>query len=183
MSLSERGRTGSDVQLFADGVLGITTQNPESMLHSMAGLTAANGNTAFGVPFSLLFHFTHSTTPAVQTTTATIFSADAPFKFRVLSVKVRCVMGSARDFVPGYGRIRVALEDEDGSGNWTTILPWSDVGGMEAGDVKEFGVLHQATAIVSSDEGLRCRFESKADSVGENPTAAFVVEAQCLRVI
>ncbi len=57
MSLNEAGRTGVKVNLTADGVLGIVTQDPESMLHSMGpdALTLADGNTACGVPFSVLF--------------------------------------------------------------------------------------------------------------------------------
>ncbi len=184
MSLNEAGRTGVKVNLTADGVLGIVTQDPESMLHSMGpdALTLADGNTAFGVPFSVLFYFTHSTTAAVQTTTTTPMSTDAPFKFRVLGVKVRCISSLARDFKTGFGSIRVVIEDGDGSGVWTDILPWSHVGDMESGDVRELEVLNQVPATVSANEGLRCKFESKADSIGNNPTVKFLVEVQGLRV-
>lgn len=184
MALTEEGRTGVRVSLTADGVMGIVTQDPESMLHSQGpdGLLLSDGNTSFGTPFSMLFYFKHSTTVAIQTTTSAPISADSPFKFRVLGVKVRCIDGRAREFDPAYGHIKVSLQDGDGSGTWTAILPWSDVGELEPGDVKEFSVLHQATASIATNEGLRCRFESKADSVGNNPTVEFLVEAQCLRV-
>ena len=184
MSLNETGRTGVKVNLTADGVLGIVTQDPESMLHSMGpdGLLLADGNTAFGGPFSMLFYFTHSTTSAVQTTTSTPVTADSPFKFRVLGVKVRCISSLSRDFRTGFGSIRVVVEDGDGSSTWTDILPWSHVGDMESGDVREFGVLNQVPATVAESEGLRCKFESKADSVGNNPTVKFLVEVQGIRV-
>jgi hypothetical protein len=184
MSLNETGRTGADVNLTGDGVLGIVTQDPESMLHSQGpdGLLLADGNVGFGVPFSMLFYFTHSTTAAVQTTTSTPVSANSPFKFRVLSVKVRCISSLSRDFSNGFGSLRVVVEDGDGSGTWTDILPWSHVGGMESGDVREFSALNQVPATVASNEGLRCKFESKADSMGNNPTVKFLVEVQGLRV-
>lgn len=184
MALTEEGRTGVRVNLTADGVLGIVTQDPESMLHSPGpdALTLADGNTAFGVPFNVLFYFKHSTTPAIQTTTSAPISADSPFKFRVLSVKVRCIASKAREFDAAYGHIKVSLQDGDSSGVWTAILPWSDVGDLESGDVREFSVLHQSTSSLVVNDGLRCRFESKASSVGNNPSVEFLVEAQCLRV-
>lgn len=184
MSLNEAGRTGAKINLTADGVMGIVTQDPESMLHSQGpdGLLLADGNVAFGVPFSILFYFTHSTTAAVQTTTSTPVSANAPFKFRILGVKVRCISSLSRDFRAGFGSIRVVVEDGDGSGAWTDMLPWSHVGDMESGDVREFMVLNQVPATVSANESLRCKFESKADSVGNNPTVKFLVEVQGLRV-
>lgn len=184
MSLNEQGRTGVKVNLTADGVMGIVTQDPESMLHSQGpnGLLLADGNTCFGVPFSILFYFKHSTTAAVQTTTSTPISTDSPFKFRVLGVKVRCISSLSRDFKTGFGSIRVVVEDGDGSGAWTDVLPWSHVGNMESGGVREFEVLNQAPATIAVNESLRCKFESKADSVGNNPTVKFLVEVQGLRV-
>jgi hypothetical protein len=183
MALIERGRTGVTVTLAADGVTGVVTQDPEGMLHSIAGLTNADGNTAFGVPFSMLFYFTHTTTSAAQSTASAPMSTDAPFKFRVLGMKVRCITNWAdRDFRPGYGYLKVSLDDNDGSGNFSSVMPHVDVADMNSGDVREVAVLHQGTSVIDENEGLRCKFESKADSGGTLPTVEFLVEVQCLRV-
>jgi hypothetical protein len=183
MGLEERGRTGVKVNLWGDGIFGVVTQNPESMLHSIAGLTDADGNTAFGSPFSMLFYFTHTTTAAEQTTNSAPASTNAPWKFRVLGVKVRCISSQGKEFTPEYGHLRVSLQDNDGSSNFTSIIPPIDIGDMETGDVREFPVIYQDTAVIGADEGLRCRFQSKADSGGVLPIVQFLVEVQCLRVV
>lgn len=183
MSLNEAGRTGVKVNLTADGVFGVVTQDPESMLNSPGGLTDANGNMAFGVPVHLLAYATHSTTAATQATTVTFASDDMPFKLQVLSVKVRCLANRTEDFRDGYGYVAVVVEDSDGASTWTQILTVEQVGDMEPGDVREISVVDHTNAVVDVNEGLRVRVLSEADSFGTNPTATFIVELQCLRVI
>lgn len=184
MSLIETGRTGVKVTLAADGVMGIVTQDPESMLHSQGpdGLLLADGNTCFGVPFVLMFYFKHTTTYAVQTTTSAPISADAPFKFRVLGVKVRCISSDVRDVGPPHGSAKVQVQDGSSADVWTALLPWSDIGDMNTGDVREFNVLHQGPATIAVNEGLRCRFESQENSLGRHPDVEFLVEVHGLRV-
>lgn len=179
------GRTASEVELTGnDAVFGVMTQVPgKGMQHSPAGLTDADGNSAFGAPFNLLAYATHSTTYAAQTTTVNFATDDMPYKLRVLGVKVRCLANSPEDFQEGYGAIRASVEDSDGSGVWTSMLNMEDLGSMEAGDVREMAVIEHSNALISADEGLRVRVTTQADSNGTNPTASFIVELQCLRVL
>jgi len=179
------GRSASEIELTAaDSAIGLMTQVPtKGMQHSPAGLTDADGNSAFGVPLNLLAYATHTTTYAAQTTTVTFASANMPYKIRVLGVKVRCLANTPEDFRDGYGSIRASVEDGDGSGVWTSLLEMEGLGDMEAGDVREMAVVEHARAVIDEDEGLRVKISSQADSFGANPTATFVVELQCLRVI
>lgn len=179
------GQTGGPTELTAnDDVFGLMTQVPSgAVLHSPAGLTNANGNSAFGVPLNLLAYATHTTTHAAQTTTVTFTSDGMPYKVRVLGVKVRCLANKSENFRDGYGYVRVQVEDGDGSSTWTQILTVENVGDMEAGDVREIAVVDHSNAVVDTDEGLRVKVTSRADSFGENPTASFIVELQCIRVL
>lgn len=183
MGLKEVGRTGVQVNLAADGVTGVVTQDPESMLHSIAGLTYADGDTAFGIPIHFLAYATHSTTYATQATTVTFATDDMPFKVRVLGVKVRCLANRTEDFRDGYGYVGVVVQDGDGDSTWTEILTVEQVGDMEPGDVREIAVVEHTNAVVDANEGLRVRVLSQADSFGTNPTVTYIVELQCLRVI
>ncbi len=185
MSLVILGQSGGPTQLSAnDDTFGLMTQKPEGAVkHNEAGLTSEDGGTAFGATFNLLAYFTHSTTAAEQSTTVTISSDDAPYKVRVLNVKVRCVANRSEDFRNGYGHIRVEVEDGDGSGVWTSIHTIENVGDMEAGDVRDQSVVDNGNAVIDADEGLRVKVTTKADSFGTNPTASFIVELQCLRVL
>ncbi len=179
------GQSGGNTRLSADDdVLGLMTQVPTGAVkHSPAGLVNADGNTAIGAPFNLLVYATHTTTYAAQTTTKTFTSDGMPYKVRVLGVKVRCFTNRSEDFRDGYGYIRASVEDSDGSGVWTAVLNMEGLGDMEAGDVREFTVVDNTAAVIDSNEGLRVKVTSQADSFGTNPTASFVVELQCLRVI
>lgn len=183
MGLNEAGRTGVSVNLVADGVTGVVTQDPESMLHSLGGLTNADGNSAFGIPFSLMAYATHTTTYATQITTTTFATANMPFKIRVLGMRVHCVANRTEDFRDGYGWIGVRLQDGDGSGNWTDIKTIEQIGDMEPGDVRDTPILDASNVVISANEGLRVSVLSAADSFGTNPTVTFIVELRCLRVI
>lgn len=185
MSLTILGQSGGPTQLTADDdVFGMMTQVPdEGLRHSPDGLTSADGNSAFGVPFHLLAYVSHSTTYATQTTNGTFTSDGMPYKLRVLGVKIRCLASRPEDFRDGYGYVRVQVENGDGSGTWTGILTVEQVGDMEAGDVREIAVVDHTNAVVGVDEGLRIRVFSQADSFGTNPTVSYVVELQCLRIV
>ena len=185
MGLAILGRSGGPTELSAnDNVFGLMTQVPaKAVKHSPAGLTDANGNSAFGTPINLLAYATHSTTHAAQTTTVTFTSDGMPYKLRVLGVKIRCFANRSEDFQEGYGYIRAAVEDGDGSGVWSSILHVEGLGDMEAGDVREIAVIDHTNAVIDTDEGLRVKLTSSADSFGTNPTASFVIELQCIRVL
>ncbi len=185
MGLVILGQSGGPTQLSAnDDVIGLMTQVPEGAVkHSDGGLTNADGGSAFGSPINLLAYVTHDTTHAAQTTTVTYTSDGMPYKLRVLGVKIRCLANRSEDFRGGYGYIRAAVEDGDGSGVWSSILDIEDLGSMEAGDVREQTVIEHSNAVIDTDEGLRVKVTSSADSYGTNPTASFIVELQCLRVL
>ncbi len=185
MSLTILGQTGGPTQLSAnDSVIGLMTQVPSgSVNHSPDGLTGGDGNSAFGTPIHLLAYATHTTTPAVQTTTVTFTSDGMPYKLRVLGVKVRCLAGSPRDFQPGYGYVRATVEDSDGSGVWTSVLNVEGLGDMNPGDVREQAVIEHSNAVIAANEGLRVKISTKSDSNQTNPTASFIVELQCIRVL
>lgn len=179
------GRSASEIELTAaDPVFGLMTQVPTTgMVHSPNGLTDADGNSAFGMPLNLLAYATHSTTHAAQTTTVTFASDNMPYKLRVLGVKVRCLTNRPEDFRDGYGYVNAQVEDGDGSGVWTSVLNMEGLGDMEAGDVREMAVVDPGNAVIDANEGLRVKVTSRADSFGKNPTATFIVEVQCLRVV
>jgi len=185
MSLDIKGQAGGRTELTADDdTFGLMTQVPNpSVHHSPGGLTDADGNSAFGVPFTLVASFSHSTTYAEQSTTCTLADENMPYKVRVLGVRVRCLANRPFDFRQGYGYVRVQVQDSDGSAVWTHILSGLEVGDMEAGEVKEVSVTNEDLAVIDEDEGLRVVMASVADSYGTNPTASFVVEVQCVRVL
>jgi len=179
------GQSGGPTQLSAnDDVFGLMTQVPTgSVLHSPAGVENADGNTAFGAPFSLLAYMTHSTTYARQTTTVTFSSDGIPYKLRVLSAKVRCIACKPAEHRVGYGYVDMKVQDSDGAGVWSHVLADDLLGDMEPGDIKEVPNLEPTNVVISADEGLRVQFNSSADSFGTNPTATFLVELQCIRVV
>ena len=185
MSLVILGQSGGPTNLSAnDDVFGLMTQVPEGAVkHDEGGLTRADGGTAFGAPFNLLAYATHSTTYAAQTTTTTFTSDAMPYKMRVLGAKVRCLANRSEDFRKGYGYLRAVIENGDGSGVWTSILNMENLGDMEAGDIREIPFVDNGNAVIAENEGLRVKMTSSADSYGTNPTASFVVELQCIRVI
>ncbi len=179
------GQSGGPTRLTAnDDTFGLMTQVPDgAVMHSPGGLTDADGNTSYGAPFNLLVYASHSGTHAAQTTTKAFTSDAMPYKVRVLGVKVRCLDNRSEDFRDGYGYVRAVVEDGDGNGVWTSVLNVEGMGDMEAGDVREVPVVQHSRAVVDTDEGLRVTVTSRADSFGTNPTASFVVEVQCVRVI
>ncbi len=184
MSLVILGQSGGPTQLSAnDDKFGVMTQVPSGAVkHSEDGLTNADGNSGYGSTFNLLAYFKHTATSAEQVTTVNFCDADSPYKLRVLGIKVRCISNRPKLFT-GHGRAQVTLEDGDGSSVFTDVLPWTEVGDMETGDTREVSVVHQDTAVIDEDEGLRCRFSSAASAGVSLPTVEFLVEVQCLRVL
>lgn len=185
MGLKEVGRTGVQVNLLADGVTGVVTQDPESMLHSLGGLTNADGNVAFGIPFKVLAYFTHTTTAASQTTTATPIDGDAPFKFRVVGARVKSVSNSpGRMQAKGGADCTVMVWQGDG-GTTEVWLPITvmDVRELATDDVLEAKVVDLSNVAVDTDESLRVQMRSAADGSYVGDTVSVVVELDCLRVI
>ena len=185
MALTILGQSGGPTELSAnDDIFGLMTQVPTGALkHSPAGAEDADGNTAFGAPITLLAYMSHTTTYAEQTTTVTYTSDGMPYKLRVLSAKVRCIANRPEDFKLGYGYVKCQVQDSDGAGVWSQVLGAEDLGDMEPGDIREITCLEPSNVIISTDEGLRVKFDSSADSFGTNPTATFLVELQCMRVL
>lgn len=179
------GQSGGPTELSAnDDVFGLMTQVPTgAMKHDEAGLTNADGSTAFGHEFTLVAYATKTTSAAEQTTTVTLSSDAIPYKIRVLSARVRCISNRPAEFGDGYGYVRVFVEDGDGSGTWTTITLADNVGDMAEGELRDLPDVVPGNAVIAANEGLRVRVTMKADSYGINPTATFMVELRCMRVI
>ena len=185
MSLVILGQSGGPTELSAnDDVFGLMTQVPTGAVkHDEAGLTNADGSTAFGHEFTLIAYATKTTSVAEQTTTVTLSSDAIPYKIRVLGARVRCIANRPGQFRNGYGHVRVQVEDGDGSGTWTSIVIAENVGDMAEGDIRDLPDVNHSNAVIAADEGLRVRVTMKADSYGINPTATFMVELRCMRVI
>lgn len=171
MSLHEAGRTGVKVNLTADGVLGIVTQDPESMLHSPGGLESADGNTAFGQTFTVDVHFTATGTGV---TTASVFDSDAPFKLRVLKCKVT-MLDEAN------GRLR------DGGVNHLTIsipgIVSGDVSGLRQRESCMLALSRSGSEEVSANGSLSVVADVRLGDSGTTDTLTVLVELTCLRVI
>jgi hypothetical protein len=171
MALVERGRTGVTVTLAPDAVTGVVTQDPESMLHSIAGLTNADGNTAFGQTFTLGTYFTATGT---GTTTTSLFSSNAPFKFRVLSCKVT-MLDEAN------GRLR------DGGANHLTVsvpgVVGADVSDLRQLESRDLPLSRSGSEVVSEDGSLSVVADVRLGDTGVTDTLAVLVELTCLRVI
>lgn len=171
MSLNEQGRTGVKVNLTADGVMGIVSQDPESMLHSPGGLEDANGNTAFGQKFTVQAHFTATTT---GTTTANIFSSDAPFKFRV----AKCMVTMLDE---ANGRLR-----DGGASSLAISLPGivgEDVSDMRQLESRELALSRSGSEVVSADGSLSVVAKLRMPNTGVTDTLKVLVTLDCMRVV
>lgn len=171
MALTEEGRTGVRVTLTADGVMGVVTQDPESMLHSPGGLENANGNTAFGQEFTVSAYFTAT---ATGTTTASIFSADAPFKLRV----IKCAVTMLDE---ANGRLR------DGGINHLTIsvpgILGGDVSDLRQRESRELALSRSGAEEVSANGSLSIVADVRLGNSGSTDTLKVLVELTCLRVV
>ena len=179
MALVERGRTGVTTILAADTVTGLVTQDAYSPLHSADGWRAADGNVAYGIPFKILFYFTHTLTAAVQTTTTSVFSSNAPFKFRVIKGTYQSV-ATVRDpgnFETQLGNALIAVR----SGN-DPILG-NTVASMIAGSVKDLQVGFVSNAEIDEDGSLSAAFTTSGTSATVGETMTSVLELECMRII
>lgn len=169
--LNEAGRSGVQVNLTADGVLGVVTQDPESMLHSPGGLEDADTNTAFGQTFTVGAHFTATSTGS---STASVFSSDAPFKFRVLECKVT-MLDEAN------GALR-----EGGSNHLTIAVPGvvgADVSDMKQLESRNLPLSRSGSEVVAVNGSLSIVADVRLGATGSTDTLKVLVDLTCLRVI
>jgi len=176
MSLKETGRTGSDVQLTADTVFGIVTQNPESMLHSLAGMeTGGDGSKAYGQKFVLS---SRSAQTVSGTTTINFAAANSPFKFRVLGGQVICLSDGANRTMRGNGRSAVVVTQGD-----TSTLTTLHCSGMTVGETREIQLNTLGNDVVEEDGSLRVSVVSVLPALDKASTWELVVVLDCMRVI
>lgn len=174
--LNEVGRTGVKVNLVADGVTGVVTQDPESMLHSMAGLTNADGNVAFGQSFTLVAYLSRT---ATGTTSVDLFSSDCPFKLRVLKVKVRVLDDAKGRARKGDGSVSVVVR------KGTTGVPVASVhfAELETNQEKDVPVVTEGVDIVAANASLQVYFNAVLPTQRASTTYTAVCEVECLRVL
>ena len=175
MALVERGRTGVTITLAPDSVTGVVTQDPESMLHSIAGIEDADGNTAYGIPFELMCRIAQT---ASGTTTVSHFASDVPYKFRVLGGDVECLQDAHRRTENGTGRASVNVM----AGSTNTIAS-VNVTGMRQGDVKRVQINTLGNEEVAADGSLSVAAVSVLPEIATTTTWELLVKLHCLRVI
>lgn len=177
MSLNETGRTGVKVNLTADGVFGIVTQDPESMLNSPGGLTNADGNTAFGQTFKLVAYLSRT---ATGTTSVNLCSSDAPFKFRVLKTTVR-VLDDAKNRVQKtpHGSASVVVR----RGSTGTGVAAGHFEELRTNESKELPVSTEGNDIVAANASLQVHFDVSLPTQKASTTYTAVCELECVRVI
>jgi hypothetical protein len=174
------GQTGGPTQLTAnDDTFGIMTQVPDgAVMHSEAGLTAADANTAFGVPFTLMCHFTTGNPEGGSTTlSTTLCDANAPYKFRVL----RCRASMLDD---ANGMLREAA-------NSAVVKITAGEGAIGAGDVSDLRQLDErlipiartGDEVVDEDGTLTVECDVRLGETGSTDTLSMLVELTCIRVI
>lgn len=184
MSLVVLGQSGGPTSLSAnDDVFGLMTQVPEGAVkHDEAGLLDADGSTAFGATFKILARFGATPSVSLQTTNVDFCTDDAPYKFRVLGVKTRCIDNHGARDLPGMNYCKVSVQKNDGSDNYTDIVPQFHVEDMVPGDARVPDVIHQVDAEVDENKGLRCTMQVKGSGVTVS-AVSFMVEIECLRVV
>ena len=176
MSLNEVGRTGSNVQLTADGTFGITTQNPESMLHSLEGLeTGGDGSRAYGQEFTLACRGVQTVS---GTATINFATSNAPFKFRIMGGRVTCLSDGANRTVRGNGRSSVNITQGD-----TSTLASLQCTGMAVGEVRKIELNTLGNDVIDEDGSLRVTIISVLPSLDKASTWELLVELNCMRVI
>jgi hypothetical protein len=174
MGLKEVGRTGVQVNLGADGVTGIVTQDPESMLHSIGGLTNADGNTAWGLAFTIVGYFTATTD---DSQTITVFDSDAPFKFRVL--KCGCTLVDDANGVIRGPNGQLSLSVLAGS----AVVCASQLKDMGMSEVRNVLLNTTGGEVVSADGSLSVKVVSRVPLTNDTNTMKLLVELTCMRVI
>lgn len=106
MPLTQGHRPGRTVEHSQDNVSGLITQNPESTMSTLGGLTASPptaGQIAVGQEFVLLGRVGIAANSPAELTTYTVqwFNKNAPFKFRINEVVLSMVDLTAGDFTDG----------------------------------------------------------------------------------
>lgn len=175
MSLNEEGRTGVKVNLTADGVFGVVTQDPESMLSSPGGLTNADGNTGYGVPFQLSARCSHTTS---TTTIVNLASSDLPFKMRVLSAEVQCLDDGKGASSGGQNGCVVGVS-QGGSASIGSV----DCGGMRTGERRAVELGFSGNELIASNGSLRVVFKSRLGLHDKAFTYELVCTLNCVREI
>lgn len=175
MSLNETGRTGVKVNLTADGVFGIVTQDPESMLHSPGGMENAAGNSGFGQRFTLM---SRPAQTASGTSTATFASSDAPFKFRVVGGEIECLQDARGRTRVGDGRCSVNIMA--GSTNTVASVNCTE---MKQGDVLRIRPNTLGNEVIASSGSLSAACVSVLPSDATSSTWELLIKLDCVRVI
>ncbi len=176
MSLVILGQSGGPTQLSAhDDQFGLMTQVPSgAVMHSPAGLTAADGNTAFGHPFKLVAYFEQTTD---GTTTVSLCSSDAPYKFRVLSCRATLVdegNGVARS---ANGRLSLTVK----SGNNVAFA--AQLKNMVQGEERSLPGNTTTGNVVAESGSLAVALKSRLPLTNDTNTIKMLVEMTCIRVI
>ncbi len=180
MSLTITGQSAGKTALSAnDDVIGLLTQDPtESVWHSPAGLTGANGNTAFGHPFTLAVYFTSSNPSGGELSLSSILAnADLPYNVRVLKAKVTMLDEANGMLREGLNSCRVA------------VLSGSD--SVAAGDVSDLRQLEERNLemsrtggeAISKDGSLSVSVSGYLGETGATDTLSLLVELTLVRVI
>ena len=175
MGLKEVGRTGVQVNLSADGVFGVVTQDPESMLHSMSGLEYASGNSGYGQEFTLTARVSQT---ASGTSTTTFAASNSPFKFRVIDGEVECLQDALGRARLGSGRASVNVM----AGSTGTVAS-INVTEMRQGEVKPLKVNTLGNEVVDVDGSLSVAAVSVLPEISTGTTWELLVKLRCLRVI
>lgn len=176
MALVERGRTGVTTTLAADGVTGVVTQDPESMLHSGDGLDNADGNSGYGLKFTLSSYLTKA---ATGTATTTLCTSDAPFKFRVLGVKVQVLDDARGRTRRGNGDATVVVS----KGSAGAAVAWSRFRELKTMESKVVPLSTEGNEVVAANESLLVSWSVTLPDLNVATTYAALVELECLRVI
>ncbi len=174
MSLNETGRTGVKVNLTADGVFGVVTQDPESMLNSPGGLTNADGNTAFGQAFTLAAYFTAT---ADDSQTVSFCSSDAPFKFRVLKCEATLFDDANGVVRSANGRMSVSVLAG------SAAVASAQLKDMVTNETRRVPLNTTGNEVVSANGSLSVKTVSRVPLTNDTNTMKLLVELTCLRVI
>ena len=176
MSLNEQGRTGVKVNLTADGVFGIVTQDAESMLSSPGGLDNADGNSGFGHKFTLSSYLTKT---ASGTASTTLCSSDAPFKFRVLSVTLQVLDDARGRARRGNGDATVVLR----KGSAGAGVAWGRFRHLKTMERMDVPLSTEGNEVVAADESLLVSWSATLPDLDKSTTFVALVEIECMRVV
>jgi len=180
MTLSVTGNSAGPTTLSAaDDVLGLMTQKPEdSVWHSIAGLTAADGNTAFGVPFNVMAYFTMSNpSGGVISDSVTIVDAEMPYKVRVLKGKVTMLDEANGMLREAMNSCQVAVLTDDDS------VASLDVSDMRQLEEKGMAMSRTGGEVIDTDGSLSVAVSGHLGETGVTDTLSFLVELTLVRVI